>query len=122
MDLFTRLREVTAAATASAAGPSLVAAGYEVQHSGGGMFVWQRLYGDRMVWLSIDDDELQGRSGTELGDAVPLPEVASWIVGIYPLDDNGYMTDKSHYETVIGLSKAMVTALRLVTNPDLVMS
>lgn len=122
MDLFTRLREVTAAATASAAGPSLVAAGYTPVVSGGGMFAWERCFGARMVWITIDDEELQGRVGTELGDGVPLPEVASWIVGIYPLDDNGCMTEKSHYATVIGLSKAIALAAQRVAEPGLVMS
>lgn len=116
-DLFSYIAAADKAARETETGKLLLAAGYTVEHTGGGCMTWElpaTADNNRLVWITVDEFEKQ--SGSDL--VVPEPEIASWIVGIYPLTD-GFMTDVAHYDTVKGLSIAIERAAELRAKPDL---
>lgn len=92
--------------SASPEGDLFIEAGFTVEHSGGGTFVWQLLDASKpnlMCWVSASENEPpHPRTETAVGTL--------WTCGRYLLDDNGFMfvdSKDDRYEDVRGVPAAI---------------
>lgn len=88
---------VVATANATPEGIAFIAAGFQLQHTGGGCTAWQREVGDWVI-LITDSEGLGHRLDAHAIDDENKPDY--WLVGAAPLEGDGDGTQCVNAATV----------------------
>jgi hypothetical protein len=111
--------EMKAKTEASPVGAIMLAAGYSLQHNGGGTLCWAKWTQarDYMVMLTLDED-LDINDGSEAGEGAADAENTIWVVGLYPLDEHESIIGDGSCEEAHGSAFAAEQGVTMLADPQ----